>query len=1189
MTIQRRKHPEANRVYTIERLEDRRLLSAFAETQDIGNPPLTGSTSSANGTYTLTGNGTDIGGNSDQFHFASNPWNASGSITVKVGTIANTHQFAKAGVMFRNGLAGNAAFSGLFLTPANYLYFINRNTDGTIASQNSYIGFANTRFLRLSRAGGEISAFHSPDGSTWTQAGTTQTIVLGSSTRVGLAVTSRNVAALTTATFTSLSLLLPAGWASGDIGAPAIGGTTIFDTSTSRFTLQGGGSGIGTTADQFTFASRGTMGDGSLIARVESQTSTDPLARAGVMIRSDLTGSSAFASVTLSPQGQLAFQWRANSGAVSVSSNVTGITGVRWLKLTQKSNSFTAFYSSDAISWTQVGSAQPVTMTSAAAFAGVMTTASNAVNSNEAVFSGVSVTQGEYTSRDIGSPGAIGSASFDPASSTYTIQASGSDIYGTSDQFHFVSRSYIGDGSIVGYVNSITNTNPWAKAGLMFRVSNAADAAFAGVFASPQNGIVFEWRTSQGAPVSQQVSSPPGGPVAAPVSLKLTRVNSTFSGYYSTDGLSWVLIGPAQAVSMPSKVLAGAAVTSHNDGVLCSATITGLTIAKNPPPGAGIFSAADEAFLNDLESRTIKYFYSETNPATGLIPDGALANGGSNGSASSIAAIGFGLSALTIADQRGFLTHTEAYQRALTTVNFLYNNAAHVNGFYYHFLNTTTGARSGTSELSTIDTALLMAGVLNVAAYWSGTAAATTAMNIYNRVNWPWMQKPNLQYYGAWSPEQGFQYGYGDFSEAALLYLLGLGSPTFPTSRASWNSWSRSPARSYGGYNYITAQGAALFTVQYPLGWYDLRGLQDSYGLNYHENAKTATLAQRQWMMDIAGTYPSFGPNMWGLTASDSVNGYAVWGGPPASGPIDGTVVPTGPGGSLAFTPRHSVDALRHMQQTYGANVYRKYGFVDAFNPTSGWTSSIVLGIDAGMMLLAAENARSGFVWDVFGKSSPVRQSVAAAFTTVTPTLYNATSRKLFPNASPSDVALDVSDPSIEARHNGPTQLILNFGTNILKGPNFAITLTDANGNPNGTVSSSTVSGTNLTINLSGVNDATILKVSITDLRNYSTTAAGNYVFQAGVLLADATHDGKVDTRDFNALAGNFGLPATSDTQGDFNVDALVDSVDFNLLLSNHGRSLSLPSGASVLSAAPVLFARNDDDDEVDELDIEPP
>jgi hypothetical protein len=621
---------------------------------------------------------------------------------------------------------------------------------------------------------------------------------------------------------------------------------------------------------------------------------------------------------------------------------------------------------------------------------------------------------------------------------------------------------------------------------------------------------------------------------------------------------------------MPASALAGIAVTSHNAAALCSASFTGVAIGNKLPPGAGVYSAADELFLHDLEQRSVQFFYNETNPNTGLVPDGALANGGSNGSASSIASLGFGLTALTIGDRRGWLTHANAYNRALTTMNFLFNNAQQFNGFYYHFLSTTTGQRVGNSELSSVDTAELMAGVLNVAQYWAGTPLQTVAQNVFDRVNWPFMQKANGQFYGAWTPETGFSGGYGDFSEAVVLYLLGLGSPTHPIARSSWNSWSRTPIVNYSGMNFVTAQGAALFTVQYPQAWFDMRGLVDSFGLNYYANAQTATNAQRQMFIDMAGTFPHFGPNTWGATAADGQFGYTVFGGPPASN-INGTIVPTAPGGSLAFVPRRSIDALRNIQQTYGSTVYKKYGFVDAFNPATGWTSSIVLGIDVGMMLIAAENSRSNFVWDVFAQNATARQALASAFPSIAPSLVGAVSRKIGPGSVASDVPVNLSPGdalSIEARQGGPTRLVLSFGANVVQGPNFAVSLSSGN------VTSTSLGGSTLTIDLTGAADAQTLVFNVSDVRHFSNTASGNYTFSLGVLLADATHDGAVNLLDFNALAGNFGTSATSDAQGDFNFDGTVDLIDFNLLAGQFGKTLSVSSAPAALSIRPASFSQ---------------
>ena len=517
----------------------------------------------------------------------------------------------------------------------------------------------------------------------------------------------------------------------------------------------------------------------------------------------------------------------------------------------------------------------------------------------------------------------------------------------------------------------------------MIRNDSTAASAFTALLVSPTNGITFEWRSTAGDVTNQEISSPAGGPTPAPVGLKLTRAANTFTAYYCTDGINWIQVGPSQVVPLNSSVLGGLAVTSHNTSALCTAAFSSVNIGNQPAPGAGIYSTLDQLFLDDLENREVQSFYDETNATTGLVPDNANANGGSPSADSSIAAIGFGLSALTIADARGYLTHAAAYQRALNTITFLYNNGANNNGFFYHFLNETTGARYGTSEISSVDTAELMAGVLNTAQYWPGTPLQTTALQMYDRVNWLWMQQSSGVFYRAWTPESGFSGGYGDYSEASLLYLLSLGSPTHPTTQASWLSWSRTPVEHYSTYTYIDADDNALFTVQYPMAWFNLQGLTDSKGLNYYQNAQTATLAQRQWMIDISSTsstYADYGPNLWGLTPAEGISGYTIWADRRRTSRSTEPSSPLPPAGAWNSIPRLSLNVLENMKQTYGSTVYQKYGLVDAFNPRTGWTSSLVLGIDMGMTLLAAENSRSNLVWNVFDQSSVAQQSLAKAF-----------------------------------------------------------------------------------------------------------------------------------------------------------------------------------------------------------------
>jgi hypothetical protein len=726
-----------------------------------------------------------------------------------------------------------------------------------------------------------------------------------------------------------------------------------------------------------------------------------------------------------------------------------------------------------------------------------------------------------------------------------------------------------GDGSAIAYVDSITDTNAWAKAGVMIRNDITAGSAFAAVLVSPTSGITFEWRLTAGGTVSQEISSPSGGPTPAPVGLELTRAGNTFSAYYSTDGMTWISVGPSQTVALNSTALAGLAVTSHNTAELCTATFSSVSIGSSPPPGAGIYSSADQLFLNNLEDSEIQYFYDESSASTGLVPDNANANGGNPSADSSIAAIGFGLTALTIGDARGWLSNANAYQRALTTIDFLYNSGANVNGFFYHFLNSS-GGRYGTSEISSVDNAELMAGVLSAAQYWSGTPLQTAALALYDRVDWPWMQQSSGVFYSEWLPGTGagtgLQGSYGDFSEAALLYLISMGSPTYPTSVASWYSWSRTPVEKYSGsnysYTYVEADDAALFTEQYPQDWFDLQGLTDGTGLNYYTNSQTATLAQRQFMINLSSTYSDYGPNLWGLTPSEGKSGYTVWGGPPANGPIDGTVVPAAPGGSLEFEPRLSLNVLENMKATYPAE-YQKYGLVDAFNPLTGWSSSLDLGIDLGPMLIAAENSRSNMVWNEFMQTSVAQQAVAKAFPSASTAVWavngsgnwnvaaNWTNNTIPNGAGAVAELLDITPPAQTVYSN----VAITEGTIHFNSANeYELTGTGS-----------------LTLQATGSNSALVEVDQGTVILDLPTTLASNTVFNvaAGATLIIG-----------NPLTVNSGVTLTQTGGGVVIYESTINVISGGAVAfseSTYAQALSLAPGAtaSVIGSGTVLELGN--------------
>ena len=283
-------------------------------------------------------------------------------------------------------------------------------------------------------------------------------------------------------------------------------------------------------------------------------------------------------------------------------------------------------------------------------------------------------------------------------------------------------------------------------------------------------------------------------------------------------------------------------------------------------------------------------------------------------------------------------------------------------------MDPATGQRRWNSEISSIDTALLLAGILTARqAFSSDPEIPKLARRIYERVDFPWMlngDKALLSH--GWMPESGFLPARWDtYSELMILYLLAIASPTHPIPVESWNAWLR-PRITYSGFTYVS--GGPLFTQQYSQAWIDFRNLNESRPpyTDFFANSITATLAHRAFCMDLSPDFATYSLNIWGISASDSPFGYVAWGGPPRDPAIDGTVVPAAPAGSLMFTGDISSAALTAMRQKYGDTIYGRYGFVDAFNPLKNWIDPDVIGIDLGITLLSAEDLKTGKVWRWF-------------------------------------------------------------------------------------------------------------------------------------------------------------------------------------------------------------------------------
>ena len=401
----------------------------------------------------------------------------------------------------------------------------------------------------------------------------------------------------------------------------------------------------------------------------------------------------------------------------------------------------------------------------------------------------------------------------------------------------------------------------------------------------------------------------------------------------------------------------------------------------------------DDQLLTGLQRDTLRYFLDEANSRNGLIPDNTRED-----SPSSITAVGFALAAYPVGVERNFITRSEAVERTLATLRFLWDSpqsderdATGYRGFFYHFLDMETGRRASKSELSTIDTTFLIAGVLTAAAFFDRDASdereiRTLADALYRRVDWQWALNGGLAVAHGWSPERGFiRYRWEGYSEAILLYVLGLGSPTHPLPETSYKAWTRT-YRWTKLYGYEFLYAGPLFIHQLSHVWIDFRGIQDDYmrdrGIDYFENSRRATLVQQQYAIRNPKRFREYSELCWGITASDGpgpatrrIDGierrffdYRARGIP--YGPDDGTVAPWAVVTSLPFAPEIVLPTIRNFLDVYPEMV-GEYGLMCSLNRTfrdgpadsEGWHSKGFYGLDQGPIVLMIENYRSGLPW----------------------------------------------------------------------------------------------------------------------------------------------------------------------------------------------------------------------------------
>ncbi|WP_205600681.1 glucoamylase family protein [Gracilibacillus sp. YIM 98692] len=387
--------------------------------------------------------------------------------------------------------------------------------------------------------------------------------------------------------------------------------------------------------------------------------------------------------------------------------------------------------------------------------------------------------------------------------------------------------------------------------------------------------------------------------------------------------------------------------------------------------------------LEKESKKSFEFFWDEANTDEGSTGYGLIRDRAPNNpELASIASVGFGLTAITIGAERNWITKEEAEKRIEGTLDTLLLHAEHENGVFYHFLNIDDATRAGTSEVSIIDTAILISGAITAGEYFEGDIKKK-AEDIYRRVNWDWYRNPNNNlFYMSYSPESGFAGAWDFYAEQLMMYFLGAGSPTYPTNPEMFYDFTRQE-RAYGeGEPFIHSWFGSIFTHQFSHAWFDFRHYQDREGINWFENSIKASKANRDYVMDQADKFETFGPNAWGLTASDGPNGYNGKYGASPSGSnnsahfTDGTIPPAGAAGSIVFTPEESIAALEHYETI--PELWGDYGFKDAYNLeiSPDWYAQDVIGIDKGITLLMIENYRTGFVWENFMKNEFVQKGI---------------------------------------------------------------------------------------------------------------------------------------------------------------------------------------------------------------------
>ncbi len=465
------------------------------------------------------------------------------------------------------------------------------------------------------------------------------------------------------------------------------------------------------------------------------------------------------------------------------------------------------------------------------------------------------------------------------------------------------------------------------------------------------------------------------------------------------------------------------ALLSRSSLLLAGAATPGTAMAQARKGAAAARTLP--AFYEDIEARTFRWFWELARRDNGLVPDRYP-----SWSFCSIASVGFALTAYPIGVERGWITRAEARDLTLTTLRFFWEgpqgpapsgNIGH-KGFFYHFIDMITGERYRDVELSSVDTTILLMGMLFAAQYYDRADAREReirdlAHKIYARADWNFFRSDGRKQISmGWKPESGLiERNWDGYNEGMFVYILALGAPEHAVPADSWSQWTAPYPRFWRGEGPTRHIAfAPLFGHQYSHIWIDFRGIRDAAmreaGFDYFENSRRATYANRAYCAANPQKWDGWSKDIWGLTACDGPGNFRMefkgerreFFGYAARGPLgqpderdDGTLAPTAALGSLPFAPEIVIPAAEAMRREHGDLLYGKYGFYDAFNPSfrwtdkrlekgrvdraRGWYDTDYIGIDQGPILLQAANYRSDFVWKRMRRCAPIRKGLQLA------------------------------------------------------------------------------------------------------------------------------------------------------------------------------------------------------------------